>query len=862
MLPFRQASAQGSGPSNLLSLKLLPVLDEVLLKQEICPTARALLLGLGLLTIFLLPPTVRAQARAQVFGRITTLSAEGELLALPGAVVLLVSKANTNRRYATETDSTGTYSLLDVTPGLYTFTVTLAGYEENTQETGLDPEEILELPITLAVRTIREQVTVTAGADTLRTDDTTARTEISGNVFDSAALASERFINALPLVPGVVRGPDGLMRIKGARSTQSGWLVNSANVTDPVTGDLALSIPVDAIQSLEVLPNPYSAEYGKFVGAVTSIETKKPSGNWRFRLNNFLPRVRRRNGKIRGIESATPRLTGTGPLYQDKVFLMQSFEYRLSRNPITSLPGLEQDSDTESFDSFTQIDIHFSTLHKGTVVMSVYPQKHRFATLDTFNPQPVTANRRQTGWMAGLRDRYIFRNGSLLETTLSVKDFDVTVFPATAGPAYLLRPDFNQGSYFNHQNRISRRYEWLETYSLSPRQARGQHWLKVGVNLARDLFRGRYVSTPVEVRRVDGTLSEQITFAGSGQVQRDKTELTFFLQDKWNVSNRLTFDLGARYDFDTLAGRHNLAPRLGIAYVLTRDNKTVLRGGLGLFYDKVPLNIGVFEQFQQRTVTRFGLDGLTVLDGPRTFENRLTSLENPRSFAFNLELDREVKRGLLVRVGYLQRETRHDFLTEAFDDFGGVPVLELASRGSSRYREFQITTNYNFNEGSFLNISYVRSLSEGDLNSFSRFFGTFQNPIIRPNEFSLLEHDSPHRVLAWGDVELPGKVHLAPTLEVRSGFPFSHLNQEQNFVGPRNRGGRFPVNQTLDMQIYRRFSTKVKGKKRTVLVGIKVFNIFSHFNPRDVQQNLDATNALGFFNARGRLYRGKLTVEF
>jgi hypothetical protein len=841
---------------------ILPVFDEVLLKKEIRSTARAFLLGLGLLTIFLLPQTVLAQARAQVFGRVTTLSAEGEPLALPGAIILLVSKADTNRRYATEADSTGTYSLLDITPGLYTLTATLGGYEESTQEIGLDPGEILELPLTLAVGTVREQVTVTAGADTLQTDQTTARTEISGHVFDSAALASERFMNALPLVPGVVRGPDGLMRIKGARSTQSGWLVNSANVTDPVTGDQALSIPVDAIQNLEVLPNPYSAEYGKFAGAVTSIETKKPSGNWRFRLNNFLPRVRRRNGKIRGIESTTPRLTGTGPLYKDKVFLMQSFEYRLSRNPITSLPELEQDTDTESFDSFTQIDVHFSTLHKGTVVMSIYPQKHRFATLDTFNPQPVTANRRQTGWMAGLRDRYIFRNGSLLETTLSVKDFDVTAFPATAGPVFLLRPSFNDGSYFNHQNRISRRYEWLEAYSFAPRNAGGQHWLKVGVNVARDLFRGLYVSTPVEVRRVDGTLSELITFAGGGQVQRDKTELTYFLQDKWNVNNRLTFDLGARYDYDTLADRHNLAPRLGIAYVLTSDNKTVLRGGAGIFYDKVPLNIGVFEQFQQRTVTRFALDGITPLAAPLTFENRLTSLENPRSLGFNLELDREVKPGLLVRVGYLQRETRHDFLTEAFDNFGGVPVIETAARGNNRYREFQITTNYNFNENSFLNISYVRSLSEGDLNNFSRFFGTYQNPLIRPNEFSLLEHDSPHRVVAWGDVELPLKIHLAPTVEVRSGFPFSHLNQEQNFVGPRTRAGRFPVNQTLDLQIYRRFSAKVKGKKRTVLVGLKVFNALSHFNPRDVQQNLDAANALGFFNARGRLYRGKLTVEF
>jgi hypothetical protein len=44
---------------------------------------------------------------------------------------------------------------------------------------------------------------------------------------------NERFEDLLPLLPGMVRGPDGLINMKGARSSQNGSLVNSADVTDP-----------------------------------------------------------------------------------------------------------------------------------------------------------------------------------------------------------------------------------------------------------------------------------------------------------------------------------------------------------------------------------------------------------------------------------------------------------------------------------------------------------------------------------------------------------------------------------------------------------------------------------------------------
>ncbi|MGH9804535.1 MAG: TonB-dependent receptor [Candidatus Acidiferrales bacterium] len=820
--------------------------------------ALALLLAAGLC----LPLMLQGQTAGEIHGRVQTLSAEGEPLALLGVSVLLESASDPAVRFTTETNDIGAFSFAAVPPGSYRLTATLESYLDATQELRVNAGARVEVTLTLGLRPVQEEVTVRGETEGVQLDQTASEQQIAGATLLNAPLVSERFIDALPLVPGVVRGPDGLVKIKGASTTQTGWIVNSANVTDPVTGEQAIALPVDVIEEVDVLPNPYAAEYGKFAGAVTNIETKPSSDKYKFSLNNFIPRLRRREGGFRGVESATPRFTLSGPLVPGKLAFLQSFEYRLNRLPVTSLPELERDTDLESFDSFTQLDATLSPTHTFAAVFSAYPQKQRYANLDTFNPQPVTANYRQRGWMAAVRDRAIFNDGSLLESTFSLKDFDVDIFAATPGPLFTLRPDRNFDSYFNNQNRVSRRYEWVEVFNFAPQQARGQHLFKLGFVFSRDLSRGLYQGRTVEVRRADDTLAERIEYIGDPLLDRDKSEFSAFFHDKWSPLTRLTLDFGLRYDFDTLAEEHNFAPRLAFALVLTSDNKTLLRGGAGLFYDKVPLNVGTFDQLPQRRVTLFAADGLTLANGPRLFENRLTDLENPRSLAFNLELDREITPTLLLRLGYLQREGRDEYIVEPFEDLGGVPVLELAARGRSRYREGQVTLNYRFREDSFFNLSYVHAESAGDLNAFQDFFGNFTSPIIRANERSRLRHDVPDRVLLWGEIGLPFKVRWAPVLDVHSGYAFSLLDETQNFVGARNHGGRFPAFASFDSQFYRDFKIKVGGKKRTVRVGIKIFNILNHFNPRDVQQNLDASNALGFFNSRGRLYRGKFSIDF
>src|SRR5207253_3002422 len=114
---------------------------------------------------------------------------------------------------------------------------------------------------------------------------------MTATVMQTAPIASERFQDALPLIPGVVRGPDGLLNISGTRSNQSALMFNAADGTDPVTGEDALELPLDAVSSVRVNGAAFAPEFGRSTGAVTTVETVAGGDDWHVQVNVLEPRV-------------------------------------------------------------------------------------------------------------------------------------------------------------------------------------------------------------------------------------------------------------------------------------------------------------------------------------------------------------------------------------------------------------------------------------------------------------------------------------------------------------------------------------------------------------------------------------------
>jgi outer membrane receptor for ferrienterochelin and colicin len=752
----------------------------------------------------------------------------------------------------TETDENGNYTFAAVASGTYRIEAFLSGLEA-ARTISVEAGKIVRAELQLKPADVKTSVTVTATAP--ETKDSAPSETISEKTLRDAPNVNERFESSLPLVPGVLRGPDGHINLKGTRNTQSGALVNSANVTDPVTGDRAINLPIDVVSSVQVISNPYDPQYGKFTGAVATVATKTSDyDKFHFSIQNVVPRLRDRDGTIRGLGAATPRMTFTGPIVKGRIAITQSFEYRFVRTPVNSLPPSQRDTKLESFDSYTQVDFNITPKQTATASFALYPQKLDFVGLNTFTPQPSTPDFHQRGFQAYLQHRYIVGDKGLLISQFSYKRFDADITAQSDDP-YRLLLETTEGGFFNRQARRTSRSSVQESYQFAPKRFAGSHQLTVGMSYEHSSYDGHQSFLPVEIDGVSGIPIERISFTSRSSFQTDQNETAWFAGDQWTINPRLTLNLGVRFDSDTITSSTHAAPRAGFLLAVTRDGKTLLKGGVGLFYDRVPLMVPVFPDLPNRTVTVLG-----QVDSSVFYRNRINGdLENPRSTSWNLELDRQLLAGLSVRLAYEQRNTTRDFVVSPISS-GATGVLELSNRGSDSYREFQVAARYQIARH-VLNASYVRSRAFGDLNDFNQFFGNLAQPVIQPNARGRLSFDAPNRFLFWGTLAAPWKLTLVPVYEIHTGFPYSEENEFREYVGPRNVT-RFPRFSSFDLQISRPLTLSLGEKHLHARVGMGVFNLFNHFDPRDVQNNLASARFGQFFNTAWREYRGKFVMEF
>jgi hypothetical protein len=783
---------------------------------------------------------------------------------LVGARLTLANRDLPEQSFKVVTDDVGNFIFADLPAATFVLTVEADGLATVKREISMPPGVGLTVDIVMRAK-ISETVTIREEEGLLSTAETTTSNTIRSQTLTDVPLPAENYQSAPLLNPGVVRGLDGVDHQKGARAGQSAYTVNGVDITNPDTGNLAFDIPLEAAANVRTEENPYSAVFGRLTGGATDLETKGGSNKFKVTAARIFPTFRNTFNGV--IDSFRPRVTFSGPVARDRLFFLQSLEYRFTRTRVPSLAAPGDESTSENFSSFTQFDLNLSKTNSAKFVAAFFPEKVRFAGLNTFNPQPTTPNTKQRGMLFSISEQAIFKDASFLSSTLSYKTFDLDVFGQGTRPLELL-PEGNAGNYFADIRRQSQRFQWREVYYSHGLEFHGQHSLKLGGEIDYSRVTGVFQENPILIRREDQTLARRIEFSAAASVASHLSEFTAFAQDRWVINEKLTVDAGLRFDRDRLARQNAISPRLSFLYLPLKNHATVIRGGFGLFYDRTPLGVGYFNQLPQRTVITFAADGTTITDGPHRFANLVaTRLRNPRSVRASLQIDFPITSRVTGRIGYLQRATTDDFIVDRLDASGGLGqrALLLSNLGRSRYRELQVLAIYDNPRIGTLNAAYVWSKAWGDLNSIDNFLGNFPALVVRSNEYGPQPFDAPHRFLAYGQLRMRYDIKIAPVLEIRSGFPFSFVNEYLDFVGARNQAGRFPTFLSLAMQVTKgfaipKFVPRIGGRR--MRIGAAVLNTTNHFNPSEVQNNITSPRLGQFFNSLHTSVRGKFEFDF
>jgi hypothetical protein len=790
----------------------------------------------------------------EIQGKVTVLGQQAEPSSLEGIRVELKKSSQDSQLFTTLTDSTGHYEFTGLLEGTYTLRVIQQGFKPFAETISLNADKSSVADIALALDTVVEKVEVKEQTVSLPTESSSPASTINNAQLETLPLAQQKFRDALPIVPGVIRTLDGKLSVRGASENQGMLQVDSAKTVDPVTGSFAIPVPIDAIQTVNVDKTPFSAENGGFSGGLTVIETTPPPSNWFYKVKDFNVSLRGKNGHFVGISQATPRVSFGGPIDEGKVSFSEVFEYDVRRDPVRGLAWPKNEIKSQGFNSFTRVQAVLSPQHVFNADVNVFPMRTEFANITALVPQTASSDYDQKGVSAGISDLHSFRSGALLRIALRYTRFESNAHGQGPGDM-LVNPEGWDGNFFSSWTRNANQFELYPTFQFAPKKWLGRHEFKIGLDVTHRSYDGNSFSHPIQLLRQDGTLAEEISFASNGPLGASATDVEEFVQDRWMVNDHLSIDVGGRLTSETIGRAAAFGPRVGVAYSPGKNQKTVFRAGAGLFYDRVSLLEADFVHNPQRTLSFF--DGAGQLigsptpyvnaligNGAGTIPSRVRSKPgtSPRSLVSNIEVDRQLWTNAIVRVSYIYSQTRELFVVNPIPSvFGSTGLLGLFPSGQANYHEFEATLHFQPVHFADLNVSYIWSRACGDLNTVSNIFLPFEQPVIRPNVSGILPSDVPHRVVSWGVVHLPWSLTLSPVVDVHTGFPYSDVDVLQNYAGVPN-GPRFPTFFSLDAQVYRDFHLHLPfmehGSRHKVRVGLYSINLTNHGNFREVYSNV------------------------
>jgi outer membrane receptor protein involved in Fe transport len=607
-----------------------------------------------ILALLLVCSAATMAAAQQTTGNINGRVTDAQGAAVPGVTV-------TGRNVATGyvrsevTDAEGAYRLNALPVGTYDITAELQGFNKFERKGIIvSVGQTITIDVGLTVAGVQEAVTVTGESPLIETTASSVGGVVDVARLENLPLNGRQFANAAISIPGVglgfhsdpTKSTQFSPQIAGGNGRNVNYQIDGGDNNDDTVGGLLQLFPLEAIQEFNFITSRYKAEYGRSNGGVMNIITKSGTnelrGSWFTLFRDDALNSITESEKRGGVEKQDYRrwqYGGSigGPIVLNKMHYFAAVE-RTQQDTfqVVDTLGLFPDQDGIYTTPYRE------TLLTAKVTSQMTPSQFiavRYGR--NTNSQPYGADPRvpPSGWgnsknefnSINVNHNWVLGGAKLNEFIFQYADFANAISANSLDPQISFPNGVSIGQNTNTpQQTQQKKYQFRNDFSWTITGMGGiGHDFKTGVNFIRQpkLFitfntgTGDYAYT-LGTLDLNGIVTGVSRNGGAAEANIPNSQLGLYIQDDWRVNDRLTLNLGFRYDYldgwaidqsknpnfvilqnaaragrfagerafrefglETKEDTNNWQGRIGLAWDVRGEGQDVIRAGYGRYYD-------------------------------------------------------------------------------------------------------------------------------------------------------------------------------------------------------------------------------------------------------------------------------------
>lgn len=731
-----------------------------------------------------------------------------------GAQVTAISAQGVEK--SAVTNGEGDFVIPGLAPGRYTLRATM---------TGFTPSEVADVEVTIKSRAgveIRLSAALTAENVEVPADDETMSTDPSSNANSLTLRGSD--LDVLPDDPDQLAA--ALLALAGPPAGLDGGQI----ILDGFTGGRIP--PKESIREIRINKNPFSTEFDRLGYGRVEVLTRPGSesryrGQASFNFND--ESLNSRNPFAAARRSSQSRLSGAGfngPIVPKRASFFFDFQRReINDNAVIVASVLDSSLNVvrlsqtvltpQRFTTFSpRFDFQLGANHTLTARYSLTRWSSENDGAGEFSLLSRAFDSTRTQQVVQLSETAII-NGSVVNesrfqfTRDSVRQEGDSSLPTVRVPEAFIGGGSAVGLSTNTGNRSE--LHNITTWVSGPHSLRaGARLRAVNINdVSRSNFNGTFTFSTLEQYRgaLLGLPGARPTIfsiiAGDPSAEVMGWDVAGFIQDDWKVRPNLTLNVGLRYERqNNISSNLNFAPRFGFAWAPwsspTRQPRTVVRGGAGLFYERFGEELVLLaRRFDGTSRTQFIVsestpgggellsrfpavptaEELAQLSVPQSAWRAAADLHAPYLRQASVSIERQLPFKLTLSATFINTRMVHALRARNLD--GGPPGAGVAGGGrlyllesSGRFNQNQliVTVNNRFNKRMTLFGSYVLNKADSDTDGAQSFPA---DSLDLRSEYGRSSLDVRHRFFLSGFINLPLGLSLTPFVVASTGRPFN-----------------------------------------------------------------------------------------